>query len=273
MLYLSAIICVSLKMLLLIDIGNTNITIGFYDNGIKNILRLNTVLSGRDIEEYFYLLRGFILHHQMEEPEGAVICSVVPQITPLFMETLRKGFDFKPINVNHKLKTGLKFCIKNPDELGADRIANAVAAHKLYKGHLIVIDFGTATTFSVISAKGEYKGGAIMPGLGILVNALAEKTAKLPRIELKTPEKILGNDTESNILSGVILGHAGAVERIIKEFKAELSRNIKINNGIATNVIATGGFANFVVPHVKAIKEVNPLLTLEGLRIIYELNV
>lgn len=262
----------SKKMLLLIDIGNTNITTGFYDNRIKNVWRLNTVLKGRDADEYFYLLKGFISHHRLKKIEAAVICSVVPPVTPLFIKALRKGFGFEPINVSHKLKTGLKFCIKKPDELGADRIVNAVAARKLYKGHLIVIDFGTATTFCAISAKGEYKGGVIMPGVGISVDVLVEKTAKLPKIRLRLPERILGRDTKSNILSGVVLGHAGAAERVIKELRAELSQDKSINSRIATNVIATGGFADLVVPYVKGIKEVNPLLTLEGLRIIYELN-
>lgn len=259
-------------MLLLIDIGNTNITTGFYDKGIRNIWRLNTVLKGRDADEYFYLLKGFISHHQMKNIGAAVICSVVPPVTPLFIEALRKVFGFEPINVSHKLKTGLKFCIKNPDELGADRIANAAAARKLYKGHLIVIDFGTATTFCAISAKAEYRGGVIMPGLGISADVLVEKTAKLPRIEFRTPDKVLGNNTKSSILSGVVVGHAGAVERIIKELKAELSADKSIDDKIAMNVIATGGFAGLVVPYVKGIKKINPLLTLEGLRIIHELN-
>lgn len=273
-LYLSAIICGAFKMILLIDIGNTNTTIGSYDSGIKNIWRLSTILKGRDIDEYSFLLKDFVLHHRMEKPEGAVICSVVPQVTPLFMEALRRSFGFESINVSHNLKTDLKFCVKNPEKLGADRIANAVAAHKLYRGHLIVIDFGTATTFCVISSKGEYKGGSIMPGLGISANTLAENTAKLPRVGLKAPKKVLGDDTESNILSGLIMGHAGAVERIIKEIKVELSLDIETRENIEadTNVIATGGFANLVVPYIEGIKEINPLLTLEGLRIIYELN-
>src|SRR3989338_519407 len=253
-------------MLLLIDIGNTNITIGFYDKGIKNVWRLNTIPDSRDADGYFYLLKGFVVHNKIKEPEGAVICSVVPQVTPLFIKAFRKIFGFEPLNVTYKLKTGLKFCIRKPQELGADRIANAVAAHKLYKGHLIVIDFGTATTFCVISAKGEYKGGAIMPGLEISAYILFEKTAKLPRVELRLPRKTIGDDTESNILSGIILGHAGAVERIIREIKAEITPDKGIN------VIATGGFANLIVPYIKGIKKVNPFLTLEGLRIVYELN-
>ncbi len=252
-------------MLLLADIGNTNITIGFYDNGFKNVWRLNTIPGGRDVDEYRYLLKGYISRHRIKEPEGSVLCSVVPQVTPVFAKAMKKCFNFEPLHVTYKLKTGLKFCIKKPADLGADRIANAAAARKLYKGHLIVIDFGTATTFCVISEKGEYKGGAIMPGPGMSAQLLFEKTAKLPKVELKPPNKTIGDDTESNILSGIIFGHAGAVERIIREIKAEIvERNI--------NVIATGGYAHLIAPYIRGIKKVNPLLTLEGLRIIYKLN-
>lgn len=263
-------------MLLLIDIGNTNTITGFYDTEVRNVLRLSTTMEGRGIDEYSSVLKDYIILHQMERPVGAVLCSVVPQATPLFAEAVRRSFGFEPMNVSYNLRTGLKFCIKNPDELGADRVANAVAARKLYKGHLIVIDFGTATTFSVVSSGGEYKGGSIMPGLKISVDTLADKTAKLPKVELKSPVKAVGCDTESNILSGLILGHAGAVERIIKEIKLELSldKDIKTGTDVVTDttVIATGGLADLVIPYIDGIKEINPLLTLEGLRIIYELN-
>ncbi len=252
-------------MILLIDIGNTNTTTGFYDNGIiKDILRLKTTVEGRDTDEYSYLLDWFILDHQIKKPEGAAICSVVPKVTPLLISAVRKSFGIEPINVNHKIKTGLKFLIKNPEELGADRIANAVAARKLYRGHLIVIDFGTATTFCVITAEGEYRGGAIMPGLNILADTLAEKTAKLPRARLKAPGKVLGEDTTANILTGVILGHAGAVERIISEIIKEIGTDV--------TVVATGGLTDLAAPYIKAINHLNPLLTLEGLRFIYEFN-
>ncbi|MBI4698442.1 MAG: type III pantothenate kinase [Nitrospirae bacterium] len=256
-------------MLLLIDIGNTNITIGFYDKGIKDVWRLNTIPNGLASQEYFYLVSGFLSARRMKKPEGAVICSVVPEITPVISNALRKGLGIEPINVNNKLITGIKFRIKHPDKLGADRIANAAAARQLYKGPLIVIDFGTATTFCVISARGEYLGGVIMPGLRMAAEALCEKTAKLPMVELSKPEKILGNDTKSSINSGVILGQAGAVERIIREIKEERSWGGKT----PLKVIATGGLAQLIAPYIKGLKTVNPLLTLEGLRIIYGLNV
>lgn len=264
-------------MLLLIDIGNTNITTGFYEGGVKNVLRFGTAGKAQDMEEYSLRLRDVFSDCREEKPEGAVICSVVPTATPLFSDFLKKSFGLEPIIVSHKLKTGLKFSLKNPEELGSDRIANAAAARKLYKGHLIVVDFGTATTFCVISSKGEYKGGSIMPGPGISADVLAEKTAKLPGVKLERTGKVIGDSTESSILSGLIFGHAGAAERIIREIKMELSfyRDAEAEGGVATdiNVIATGGFADLLVPYIDGIQELNPHLTLEGLRIIYELNV
>jgi len=251
-------------MLLLIDIGNTNTTIGFCDDKkMEDILRLKTV-EDRSKDEYFYLLQGFISSHRLKRPEGAVISSVVPCATPVITDVMKEGFNIEPINVNHKIKTGLKFSIKNPEMLGADRIANAVAAHKLYKGYVIVVDFGTATTFGVITADGEYKGGAIMPGLDMSAGVLAEKTAKLPLIKLTPLNKTIGEDTASNILTGIILGHAGAVERIISEMVKKIKEKV--------TVVATGGRADLIVPYVDSVNVVNPLLTLEGLRLIYELN-
>jgi type III pantothenate kinase len=252
-------------MLLLIDIGNTNITIGlYYKKEIRNVLRIKTIIRGRDSEEYEYVLKGFISGRNVNKPAGAAVCSVVPEVTPLLINALQTGFGVTPVNVDHKTRTGLKYIIKNTGELGEDRIANAVAARKLYKGDLIVVDFGTATTFCVITEKGEYTGGAIMPGLGLSALALAEKTSKLPLIELKAPERTIGKDTGENILSGIILGHAGAVDRIISEIKSETGREYK--------VIATGGYAGLVKSYIKKIDYVNPLLTLEGLRLIYEMN-
>lgn len=255
-------------MLLLIDIGNTNITTGFYYGGMRNVMRLKTSLSG----QYVNRVKAFIAHHRINKPENAIMCSVIPQVNRVFIRALRENLGLKPVNVTHKLKTGLKFRIKKPAQIGADRIANAAAARMLYKGHLIVIDFGTATTFCVVSARGEYKGGAIMPGLGISANSLSEKTAKLPKVRLRAQEKILGGDTRKNIVSGIMLGHAGAVERIIKEIKNELSRSSTVYQKIPVKVIATGGFAHLIMPYIKGVTRVNPFLTLEGLRIIYELN-
>ena len=252
-------------MLLLIDIGNTSTTIGFHDkSGIRDILRLGTVTGKRGVREYSYILKGVMEEHDMDAPEGAVICSVVPEVTALFTGAIKKTFGIEPLNVTDKLRTGLKFRIKNPGELGPDRIANAVAARRLYEGPLIVVDFGTATTFCLVTARGDYRGGAIMPGIGLAANSLAAATARLPRVELKCPSRVLGRDTNENVLSGVIFGHAGAVERIVSGIREEAGGEIM--------VVATGGLSGLVAPHLKVIDHFDPLLTLEGLRFIYELN-
>jgi len=251
-------------MLLLIDIGNTSTTIGFHSDGnIKNVFRLKTSIDVRDKEEYSYILNGYVLRHKIQKPAGAVISSVVPQVTPAIKNAVKRTFGVEALIVSCKIKTGLKFKIKNVERLGADRITNAVAAYRLYKGPLLVTDFGTATTFSYIDAKGQFGGGAIMPGILLSADTLAEKTARLPRTELKDPDKALGKDTAESIRSGIILGQAGAVEKIIKEIKREVGRDFK--------VIITGGYANLMTKYIK-IDHFNPLLTLEGLRIIYELN-
>ena len=252
-------------MLLLIDIGNTSTTIGFYDeSGIKDMLRLRTGTGKRGAREYSYILRGVMEEHDMEVPDGAVVCSVVPEVTTLFARAIKKAFGIELLNVDHEMKTDLKFRIKNVENLGPDRIVNAVAARRLYEGSLIVVDFGTATTFCVVTEKGEYKGGAIMPGLALAADSLVAATAKLPRVELKRPARMLGRDTNENILVGVVLGHAGAVERIINGIKKEIGGEL--------TVVATGGLSGLVAPYLKVIDHINPLLTLEGLRFIYALN-
>ncbi len=251
-------------MLLLVDIGNTNTTIGTCINKeTKSIAQLSTMKAGGNIEEYSDILKGLIKKHQLQMPIGGIICSVVPDLTNLLISAVKNSFGIEMLNVHHNLKTGLKFSIKNIESLGADRIANAVAAGNLYKGNLIVVDFGTATTFCVITDNMEYRGGAIMPGPGLSADVLAEKTAKLPSVELTAPYNMLGNDTTDNIRNGVILGHAGAVERIIKEIAKEM-------NEVFT-VIATGGYAGLIVPYLN-IDYTNSMLTLEGLRFIYEMN-
>ncbi len=180
-------------MLLLIDIGNTSTTIGFHSDGnIKNVFRLKTGIDVRDKEEYSYILNGYVLSHKIQKPAGAVISSVVPQVTPAIKNAVKRTFGVEALIVSCKIKTGLKFNIKNVERLGADRITDAVAAYRLYKGPLLVTDFGTATTFSYIDAKGQFRGGAIMPGILLSADTLADKTARLPRIDLKDPDKGVG---------------------------------------------------------------------------------
>jgi type III pantothenate kinase len=256
-------------MILLIDIGNSNITVGFYDGKIRDILRLNTRSDKRTM---IRRIKGSMVEKGLNAPEGAVMCSVVPA-TALFMnKALKRSLGFEPLNVDPTLKLGLKFRINNSGELGSDRIVNAVAAHSLYRGHNIVVDLGTATTLCLISSRGEFMGGSIMPGLGVSADILAEKTAQLPEVKPLPPVQAVGKTTEKNILSGLFFGHAGAVERIIREMKMELDKKTS-KAKTPVNVVITGGYSHILAPYIHVRKTLNPLLTLEGLRIIYELNV
>jgi len=251
-------------MLLLVDIGNTSITIGYAEGKtISATCRLKTSESG-DSDECAMMLNSFIHDNQLPVPAGAALCSVVPGVTPAMLDAMKKSFGIEPVIVTSSIKTGLTFSITNPDGLGADRIANAAAARALYGGNLIIIDFGTATTFCVITGEGYYKGGVIMPGPGMSVDALAEKTAKLPRVSLARPKTVLGDDTAAHITSGIIFGQAGAVDRIVSEIEMEIQTKLA--------VIATGGYAELITPFIK-VDHINPHLTLEGLRVLYELNV
>lgn len=256
-------------MILLIDVGNTNITAGFFEKGFRNILHLKTGQRVQTINE----IKRAISHYGIKIPHGTIMCSVVPRTASFLSRAIKRNFGYEPLQVRHDLKLDIKLCISNPGELGADRIANAVAAHKIYKRHTIVVDFGTATTFCYITSSGEYRGGVIMPGVGISADILFEKTARLPRISLKAPENVIGKTTEDNILSGLVLGHAGAVERVIKEMKKEIISRSKKNRKPPLKVVATGGFAPLITPYVRSITVLNPHLTLEGLKIIYDLNV
>ena len=253
-------------MLLLIDIGNSNITLGISDDKeVLNTLRIDTKQPEDGASYYQKALDNLIGNYDVPVIEGSVLCSVVSEVSPLIIAAVKKRFKVNPIIIDHNITTGLSFKINNIHTLGADRIANAVAACNLYSGNLIVIDFGTATTFCTITEDSEYLGGAIMPGIGISAESLNEKTYGLPLVELKAPENIPGKDTTDNILTGIVIGHAGAAERIINDISKE--------TGKAFSVIATGGFAGLVAPYIKAINYVNPSLTLDGLRILYKLNI
>jgi len=250
-------------MLLLVDIGNTNITIGYAEGKtISATCRVKTSDSGES-DACAVTLSAFIHDNQLPKPAGAALCSVVPGVTPAMGDAIIKNFGIEPLVVSSRIKTGLTFSITNPDGLGADRIANAAAAHALYGGNVLVIDFGTATTFCVITEQGEYKGGVIMPGPGMSVEALAEKTAKLPRVTLAQPKRVLGDNTTDHITSGVIFGQAGAVDRITAEIEREIQAKLA--------VIATGGYAERIIPFIR-VDHVNPNLTLDGLRVLFELN-
>jgi len=201
----------------------------------------------------------------MRKVEAVIIASVVPPIMYSLEHAIRKYFKLEPIIIGPGIKTGINIKYENPREVGADRIVNAVAAFEIYGGPLIIVDFGTATTFCAITSKGEYLGGVICPGIKVSAEALFQKTAKLPRIDLVKPDSVIGRNTVASMQSGIIYGYVGQVDYIIKRMKREMKEeNIK--------VIATGGLARLIASESETIDDINRLLTLEGLRIIYDKN-
>jgi type III pantothenate kinase len=196
--------------------------------------------------------------------DGVIISTVVPPLLPVMAEMSRKYFRMEPLVVTHELKTGITIRYDNPKEIGADRIVNAAAAYRLYGGPIIIVDFGTATTFCAVTKSGEYLGGAIAPGVKISAEALFQRAAKLPRVELVKPRSVIGSDTISAMQAGILYGYAGLVDGIVERMKKELSPEAK--------VVATGGLAELVAPETRSIKEVKPHLTLEGLRLLFEIN-
>ena len=253
-------------MLLAIDVGNTNIVLGLYQK--KKLIihwRIETDRE-RTEDEYAALMRGLFSINDLKfdvVKDIAVSC-VVPPILPIIENLSKKYFNAPPLIVGPGIKTGIPILYDNPKEVGADRIVNAVAGYERYGGPLIIVDFGTATTFDAVSKGGEYLGGVITPGIGISMEALFEKAAKLPKIELIKPSTVIGRNTISSMQSGAIYGYAGLVDRIVEEIRKELDRD--------TYVVATGGLAELIIPESLTIKEVNPFLTLDGLQIIFEMN-
>jgi type III pantothenate kinase len=253
-------------MLLVLDVGNTKTAVGVCHDGewIAD-WRVTTHLDYL-ADEYYVLLKSLLEDQGLswKDISGAVIASVVPPLTATFQELVTRVLDVAPVVVGPGVETGITIKIDNPSEVGADRVANTAAVHKLYGGPAIVADLGTATTFDVVSAHGEYLGGAIAPGLGITADALVRRTAKLPKVELTLPDKAIGTNTVSAMQSGLVLGYLGLVKELVARLKEEIPGEPK--------VIATGGMADIVAEWTQVIDIVSPRLTLEGLRIIYELN-
>jgi type III pantothenate kinase len=253
-------------MLLVIDIGNTNIVMGiFQGETLKAHWRLGT-RRDKTQNEYGVLVKSLLDLEGIELPEikGAIISSVVPNLTPILYQSFRLLLPLEPIVVGPGTKTGIPVLVDNPREVGTDRVVNAVAAYSKYGGPLVVVDFGTATTFDAISAKGEYLGGAIAPGIGISMEALFRETAQLPRVELRRPDRIIGKNTVDSIQSGVFFGYVALVDGMARAFKGELGGKPK--------VIATGGMAPIIAKTSEEIEQVDPWLTLEGLRILFQKN-
>jgi type III pantothenate kinase len=253
-------------MLLTIDIGNTNIKIGVYQGERLTAHWRVTTERHRLADEYLVLLHNLFDLGDIDPRtiDGCAISCVVPPLTGEFRALCHKYFRVEPLMVNSTTPTGLHYKVDSPAELGADRIANSLAAFRRYGGPVIVLAFGTATTFDVITAAGEYIGGAIAPGIGISADALFRLAAKLYQVELVRPPKVIGANTIHHMQSGVILGYAGLVEGLVRRMQEEL--------GASCPVVATGGLAELIAAETEAITTVEPYLTLEGLRLIYEMN-
>ncbi|MGQ9550158.1 MAG: type III pantothenate kinase [Roseiflexus sp.] len=253
-------------MLLTIDIGNTNIKIGVYQDERLTAHWRVTTERHRLADEYLVLLHNLFDLGGIDpkQIDGCAISCVVPPLTGEFRALCRTYFRVEPLMVNATTPTGLRYNVDAPAELGADRIANSLAAFRRYGGPVIVLAFGTATTFDVITADGEYIGGAIAPGIGISADALFRLAAKLYQVELVRPPSVIGKNTIHHMQSGVILGYAGLVEGLVHRMHAEL--------GTSCPVVATGGLAELIAAETEAITRVEPYLTLEGLRLIYEMN-
>lgn len=253
-------------MLLAIDVGNTNITVGvFKDKKIVNTFRLTTKQS-RTSDEYAIHLSGMLLQNgiRFQDIKDVIISSVVPNVMHSLGSAIIKYFNLVPIVVEAGIKTGIKVVTENPRQIGADRIVDAAGAIGIYGGPVIVIDFGTATTYDLIDKDGAFLAGITAPGIRISAKALWEDAAKLPEIEIKKPESILAKETISSMQAGLVYGQIGQTEYIIQKIKEEADMDEPIK------VVATGGLGSIIAPETEAIDVYDPNLTLLGMRLIYE---
>ncbi len=253
-------------MLLAVDIGNTNIDVGLFKG---EELFTNWDLATdvyKTTDEYAVILLTLLKQHDLgpSDIDQISICSVSPPLIPIFKDLCQRYLNVTPLMVEAGIKTGVSILMDNPREVGPDRITNAVGGYHSYGGPLILIDLGTATTFDVVSEKGDYLGGAISPGIKIATESLFQRTAKLPRVELIRPKHVIGRDTITAMQSGLLFGYVGLIEGLISRIQEEL--------GTCARVIATGGYADLLAKETKVIEIVDPYLTLVGLRVIYERN-
>lgn len=253
-------------MLLAIDVGNTGIKFGvFNQDKLESSWTMATSIS-RKADEYAALLLHLLYHSNMKSSDisDSIICSVVPPLNTTLVEMVQKYFKVTPLVVAAGVKTGVKICMDNPKEVGADRIVNAAAAKQIYGHPVIVVDIGTATTFDVVSVNGDYIGGVIAPGIKTASDALVFRAAKLPRVELIRPKNVVGTNTIDAMQSGIVFGYVGLINEIIMRIKKEIEGNAK--------VVATGGDADLICNETSVIDVLDQNLTLEGLQMIYKMN-
>jgi len=253
-------------MLLVIDVGNTNIVYGLFEGAkLEHQFRVESG-RGRTADEYAVVLKQLCEMHGIApaQVDAAIIASVVPALTEPMVGLVKRAFGLDAKIVGPGIRSGMAILYENPREVGADRIVNAVAAFDLIKGAVIVVDFGTATTFDCVTPKGEYLGGVIAPGIQISADALFSRAARLPRVEIVQPPKVVGKNTVHSMQSGIVYGYVGLVDGVVERLRDEL--------GYPCEVIATGGLASLIAPLTRSIKTVDPTLTLTGLRLLHERN-
>jgi type III pantothenate kinase len=255
-----------MPLLLTIDAGNTNTVLGIHEgSSLKAHWRLTTRRE-QTTDEYGILVRNLFSAYGIapEAIAGVALASVVPPLTPVLVALARQYLGHDPLVIEPGVRTGMPILYEPPSDVGADRIVNGVAAFSSYGGPVVIVDFGTATTFDVVTRKGEYVGGAICPGIGISADALFQRAARLPRVDVRNPGRVIGRSTVASIQAGLYFGYAGMVEAMIGRIRAELEEPAR--------VVATGGLAETLAADIPSIEAVDPTLTLTGLRLIFERN-
>ncbi|MCS6856230.1 MAG: type III pantothenate kinase [Sandaracinaceae bacterium] len=252
-------------MLLAVDVGNTHTVLGLYDGpSLRHSFRIESA-RGRTADELMAILLTLLNMVKLEKSavHASIIASVVPSLTEAVGDAIGRAFGIKPLVVGPGIRTGMPILYDNPREVGADRIANAVAAYARVQGAVVVVDFGTGTNFDCVNARGEFVGGVIAPGLQISAEALFSRAARLARVPIEKPPRAIGKNTTHSLQAGLVFGYVGLVDGLVERIRAELG---------PARVIGTGGLASLIAPESRTIEEIVPELTLEGLRILYERN-